>query len=103
GEHEFRVPPLALPPAPDDQSDPQVLLGSPAASLFLQRAEAVEQELHLTPQRARAVAEICRRLDGLPLAIELAAARVRLLPPEAMVERLDRWLELLTGGRRDAP
>ncbi len=103
GEHEFRVPPLALPPAAEDQPDPQALLGFPAASLFLQRAEAVEREFHVTPQRARAVAEICRRLDGLPLAIELAAARVRLLPPEAMVARLDHRLELLTGGRRDVP
>jgi predicted ATPase/DNA-binding CsgD family transcriptional regulator len=103
GEHEFRVPPLALPPAAEDQPDPQVVSRFPAVSLFVQRAAAVEQDFHLTPQRAGAVAEICRRLDGLPLAIELAAARVRVLPPEAMLARLGRRLELLTGGRRDAP
>ena len=103
GEHQFRVPPLAAPPAAIDEQDPQVLHGFPAASLFVQRAAAVEQEFALTPQRVRAVAEICRRVDGLPLAIELAAARVRVLSPEAMVERLDRRLELLTAGRRDAP
>jgi predicted ATPase/DNA-binding CsgD family transcriptional regulator len=103
GEHEFRVPPLALPPETADSTDLQALLGFPAATLFLQRAQAVEPALDLTPERARAVAEICRRVDGLPLAIELAAARVRLLSPEAMLERLGRRLELLTGGRRDAP
>jgi predicted ATPase/DNA-binding CsgD family transcriptional regulator len=103
GEHEFHVPPLAFPPAAGDGADPELLLGFPAAVLFWQRAEAVERGLELTPQRARAVAEICRRVDGLPLAIELAAARVRLLSPEAMVGRLGRRLELLTGGRRDAP
>jgi non-specific serine/threonine protein kinase len=103
GEHEFHVPPLALPPAAGDGSDPQALLAFPAAVLFWQRAEAVGRGLELTPERARAVAEICRRLDGLPLAIELAAARVRLLSPEAMVGRLGHRLELLTGGRRDAP
>ena len=84
GEHEFHVPPLALPPAAEDQPDPWAVSRFPAVSLFVQRAAAVEQDFHLTPQRAGAVAEICRRLDGLPLAIELAAARVRVLPPEAM-------------------
>ena len=103
GEHEFRVPPLALPPAAEDQPDPRAVSRFPAVSLFVQRAAAVEQDFHLTPQRAGAVAEICRRLDGLPLAIELAAARVRVLPPEAMLARLGHRLELLTGGRRDAP
>jgi predicted ATPase/DNA-binding CsgD family transcriptional regulator len=103
GEHEFRVPPLELPPAAEDQPDPQAVSRFPAVSLFVQRAAAVEQDFHLTPQRGAAVAEICRRLDGLPLAIELAAARVRVLPPEAMLARLGHRLELLTGGRRDAP
>ena len=100
GEHEFRVPPLAAFPANDDD-DPRSL--SPAASLFVARAKALDQDFELTPRCARAVAEICRRLDGLPLAIELAAARVRVLPPEAMVKRLDNRLALLTAGRRDAP
>ena len=103
GEHQFRVPPPPASPAAIDEQDPQALHRFPAASLFVQRAAAVEHEFALTPQRARAVAEICRRVDGLPLAIELAAARVRVLSPEAMVERLDRRLELLTAGRRDAP
>jgi predicted ATPase/DNA-binding CsgD family transcriptional regulator len=102
GEHEFHVQPLVLPPEAGDGVDPQALLRSPAAELFLQRAEAVGPGLDLTPQRARAVAEICRRVDGLPLAIELAAARVRLLTPEALVGRLGHRLELLTGVRRDA-
>ena len=103
GEHEFRVPPLAAPQTSEAGRDPQSLTRFPAVSLFVQRARAVQQEFQLTPEGVGAVGEICRRLDGLPLAIELAAARVRLLPPEAMVARLDRRLELLTGGRRDAP
>jgi non-specific serine/threonine protein kinase len=88
GEHEFRVPPLEA---------------AAAASLFAQRAQAVDQAFTLTSDNADAIGEICRRLDGLPLAIELAAARIRLLGPDAMVERLDNRLELLTSGRRDAP
>jgi non-specific serine/threonine protein kinase len=103
GEHEFRVPPLTSPQASEAGRDPQALARFPAVSLFVQRAQAVQQEFELTPERVGAVGEICRRLDGLPLAIELAAARVRLLPPDAMVARLDQRLELLTGGRRDAP
>ncbi len=103
GERQFRVPPLTPPPAGEDPADHQALSRFPAVELFVQRAQDAEQDFVLTPQRARAVAEICRRLDGLPLAIELAAARVGLLSPEAIVVRMDHRLELLTGGRRDAP
>ncbi len=103
GERLFRVPPLVSPPASVDPPQPQALMAFPAAALFVARAQAVDHEFELTPRGARAIGEVCRGLDGLPLAIELAAARVRLLSPEAMVARLDHRLELLTGGRRDVP
>ena len=88
GEHEFSVPSLA-----DDE----------AAELFVARAQAAKPDFAVSEQNAAAVAELCTRLDGLPLAIELAAARTKLLPPAAMLSRLGNRLELLTGGRRDAP
>ncbi|HMA32918.1 MAG TPA: tetratricopeptide repeat protein [Chloroflexia bacterium] len=101
-EHDFPVPPLALPdlaslPAPDQ------LAAYPAVELFTTRAVAVKPGFGLTAENAAAVAEICHRLDGIPLAIELAAARVRLLPPQAMLARLTSRLRLLTGGSRDLP
>jgi tetratricopeptide (TPR) repeat protein len=74
-----------------------------AVALFIQRAVAVKSDFAVTDQNAAAVAEICARLDGLPLAIELAAARVKLLPPEAILSRLDRRLALLSSGARDLP
>jgi predicted ATPase/serine/threonine protein kinase len=102
GEHEFPVPPLAL---PDLKSSPplEVLSRLPAVALFVARAQAVKHEFALTKENAPAVAAICARLDGLPLAIELAAARIKLLSPSAMLARVDSRLNLLTGGARDLP
>jgi predicted ATPase/class 3 adenylate cyclase len=100
-EREYPVPPLALPPAIGVPLEH--LLQYEAVRLFLERAQAVRGGFALTPETAPAVAEITRRLDGLPLAIELAAARVRLLPPAALLARLEKRLPLLTGGPRDAP
>ncbi len=102
GEYEFPVPPLAL---PDLKSIPplEVLSRLPAVALFVERAQAVKREFALTRENASAVAAICARLDGLPLAIELAAARIKLLPPSAMLARLESRLNLLTGGARDLP
>ena len=102
GEHEFLVPPLPIPPAAAD-ADPAGLLGYASVGLFVERAHAADPGFELTDRNAVAVAEICRRLDGLPLAIELAAARVRLLPPQALLARLDQRFSLLTGGARDLP
>ena len=87
GEHEFPVPPLPVPPAGIGR-DPADLQRYASVSLFVERAHAVAPGFALTDQNAEAVAEICRRLDGLPLAIELAAARVRMLPPQALASRL---------------
>ena len=102
GEHEFPVPPLAL---PDPKSNPplEVLSRLPAIELFVERAQAVKHQFALTKENAPAVAAICSRLDGLPLAIELAAARIKLLSPSAMLIRLESRLSLLTGGARDLP
>ncbi|MDP8922072.1 MAG: tetratricopeptide repeat protein [Chloroflexota bacterium] len=102
GEHEFPVPPLAL---PDPKRPPPVeaLSQYAAVRLFIERAAAVKPDFAISNENAPAVAEICARLDGLPLAIELAAARVRVLPPLAMLRRLERRLPLLTGGARDLP
>jgi predicted ATPase len=102
GEHEFPVPPLALPDL-NSISPPEVLSRLPAIALFVERAQAVKREFALTRENAPAVAAICARLDGLPLAIELAAARIKLLPPSAMLARLESRLNLLTGGARDLP
>jgi predicted ATPase/serine/threonine protein kinase len=102
GEHEFPVPPLAL---PDSRSMPpfEVLSQYPAIALFVQRAVAAKPDFELNRQNAPAVTEICARLDGLPLAIELAAARVKVLSPSSMRTRLASRLQLLTGGARDLP
>jgi predicted ATPase len=102
GEHEFPVPPLPVPPA-GAASDPADLQQYASVSLFTERARAADPGFELTSGNAGAVAEICRRLDGLPLAVELAAARVRLLPPQALASRLDERFSLLTGGARDLP
>jgi predicted ATPase len=102
GEHEFPVSPLAL---PDSRSIPavEVLSQYPAVALFVQRAVAAKPDFALNRENAAAVAEICARLDGLPLAIELAAARVKVLSPASMLTRLANRLQLLTGGARDLP
>jgi predicted ATPase/class 3 adenylate cyclase len=102
GEQEYPVAPLELPDATDSLSAEQ-LLGSDAVVLFVDRARAVVPGFALTDANARAVVEICRRLDGLPLAIELAAARLRILSPEALLERLAHSLDILSGGARDLP
>ena len=101
GEHEFPVLPLPL-PAPSS-SDPDEIDRNAAVQLFMQRANEVQPGLALSDSTRNVVAEICRRLDGLPLAIELAAARVKVLPPAALLARLDRRLPLLTGGAHDLP
>ncbi len=101
-EHEFAVPPLEL-PDPAHISELAALARAPSVALFLQRAQAVKPEFQLTTTNAGAVAEICVRLDGLPLAIELAAARMKLLSPQALLARLGRRLAMLTGGARDVP
>ena len=106
GEHEFPVPPLALPRRTEDAGhllDVETLGSFSAVALFVERARAVRPGFTLTDDNAAAVAEICRRLDGLPLAIELAAARCNVLTPQAMLRRLDHRLRLLTDGARDAP
>ncbi len=102
GEHEFPVPPLAL---PDSRSMPSVdvLSKYPAVALFVQRAVAAKPDFELNRENAPAVTEICARLDGLPLAIELAAARVKVLSPSSLLTRLASRLQLLTGGARDLP
>ncbi len=102
GEHPYPVPPLAVPPA-DAIPSAASLAGSEAVRLFVTRAAEARPEFVLTDANAATVAGICRQLDGLPLALELAAARVRVLPPEALLARLDRRLSLLTGGPRDQP
>ncbi|KAA0255349.1 MAG: protein kinase [Acidobacteria bacterium] len=99
-EREVRVPPLPLPP---EGSGAEVALRSPAVALFAARARAARPGFELTEENAGVVGEICRRLDGLPLAIELAAARVRLLSPEALLSRLARPLDLLASAARDLP
>ena len=102
GEKEYPVPPLAL-PDPTVLPPLEVLTQYEAVRLFVDRARAVKADFEITNESAPAVAEICARLDGLPLAIELAAARVRLLPPQKMLQRLGNRMKLLKGGARDLP
>jgi predicted ATPase/DNA-binding CsgD family transcriptional regulator/DNA-binding XRE family transcriptional regulator len=99
GEHVFVVPPLSR-----SSSEPEGFdINTDAVRLFVARARAANATVDFTPQRLQVVAEICDRLDGLPLAIELAAARTRVLSPEALLTRLDRQLSILTGGAVDQP
>jgi predicted ATPase len=102
GEREFQVPPLERPQA-ENESALETLIENESVILFVERARAVHPNFVLTKDNASFVAEICRRLDGLPLALELAAARIKLLQPQAILARLDDKLKLLTGGARDLP
>ncbi|MFQ5874043.1 MAG: tetratricopeptide repeat protein, partial [Dehalococcoidia bacterium] len=104
GEHEFSVPPLGL-PEPDDRRSLAIerLTQYEAVRLFIERVVAVKPDFEVTRENGPTIAEICARLDGLPLAIELAAARIKLLSPQALLERLGSRLKLLTGGARDLP
>ena len=102
-EHEYPVPPLGLPDFADGLPGAAALSRCEAMALFVERARAAKPGFRLDEENAPAVAEICVRLDGLPLAIVLAAARVKVLAPRAMLERLHRRLEVLVGGARDAP
>ena len=102
GEQVFAVPPLALPDR-IHVPDLAALSQYEAVALFIARAQAVKPAFQVTNANAPAVAELCVRLEGLPLAIELAAARITLLPPAALLSRLGRRLQMLSGGARDAP
>src|SRR5947208_3202605 len=102
GEQEFVIPPLAV-PDPKHLPDLVTLSHYEAVALFITRTQAIKPDFQLTHTNARAVAEICLRLDGLPLAIELAAARGKLFPPQALLARLEKPLVVLTSGARDLP
>ncbi len=101
GEQEYPVPPLSLPSV--EAVSIQDVTRSEAGSLFVQRAQMMQPHFEVTGENAPAIAHICARLDGLPLAIELAAARCKLLNPQALLTRLDNRLNALTGGSRDTP
>lgn len=102
GEQTFAVPPLQLPER-HQVPPPDLLIQSEAVRLFVQRARALKPDFAVTSDNAPAVVEICHRLDGLPLAIELAASRIRLLSPQALLARLEHRLPVLTRGARDLP
>jgi predicted ATPase/DNA-binding XRE family transcriptional regulator len=101
-EHTYAVPPLAV-PDPGPLPSLETLIRYDAVRLFVERARAARASFCLTDENAPAVVEICRRLDGLPLAIQLAAARTRLFPPKALLGRLESRMDVLTGGARDIP
>ena len=101
-EREFIVPPLS-PPSGELLSSFETIKENDAVQLFTERAQAVDPEFELTEENGRSVAEICGRLEGLPLAIELAAARTRILSPSEIMAKLDSRLKFLTGGARDLP
>jgi predicted ATPase/class 3 adenylate cyclase len=103
GEHLYPVPPLGLPEIDGRRWTPQELARYEAVQLFVERAQAVRPDFELTEENGEAIAELCLRLDGLPLAIELAAARIRLFSPHALRQRLGSRLQLLRGGARDLP
>jgi predicted ATPase/class 3 adenylate cyclase len=101
-EHEFSVPPLDV-PDPNHLPEPKILAHTAAVVLFLQRAQAVQPAFHLTNANARSVATLCAHLDGLPLAIELAAARMKLFSPQSLLARLHQRFIGLASATRDAP
>jgi predicted ATPase len=101
-EREYPLAPLELPP-PSDQASTESLMSYPSIALFVERARMTRGSFELTPENAGAVAAVCRRLDGLPLALELAASRLKLLSPEALLERLEHALQVLTSSPRDIP
>src|SRR6266481_1281207 len=102
GEYEFSVPPLSL-PDPHHLPGHEQLLQYAAVALFVERAQMVKPQFVLSEDNAAAIAQICIQLDGLPLSLELAAARSKLLSPQALLGRLNHRLAVLTGGRQDAP
>lgn len=102
GEYEFPVPPLVL-PDPQRHEAVEIVALYPSVMLFVQRAEAIKPAFQLTNTNVHTIAQLCVRLDGLPLAIELAAAHIKVLPPLALLARLEHRLELLTGGAQDLP
>lgn len=103
GEHEFLVPPLALPPVKPYPDDPALLGQYAAVALFMQRARAIKPDFQCTQADMPIIAEICTRVDGLPLAIELAASRIKLFPPQTLLTMLKRPLQLLSSKIQDAP
>ncbi|MGZ8511942.1 MAG: ATP-binding protein, partial [Candidatus Limnocylindria bacterium] len=102
GEQEYAVPPLPMPDPSEVPADRSIVRFA-APALFRERARHVKPDFDITDENAQAVAEVCWRLDGLPLAIELAAARIRILSPQAMLARLSSRLDLGAGGSRDLP
>ena len=102
GEYEFKVPPLDL-PDPQKQHTENSLAQYASVSLFVQRANAVKNDFKLTDENAPTIVKICEKLEGLPLAIELAAARIKILPADELLARLDNQLKFLTGGAKDLP
>jgi predicted ATPase/class 3 adenylate cyclase/Tfp pilus assembly protein PilF len=102
GEHEYPISPLSLPNS-SELPPLEALSQYPAIELFVQRAQAIKPDFVITRETALAVTEICRRLDGLPLAIELAAARVKVLSPQGILAQMNHRLQFLTGGARDLP
>lgn len=102
GEHEFAVQPLAT-PDPKQTLSVEALTHFAAIELFRQRAQSIRPDFTINHENAKAIAEICYRLDGLPLAIELAAARLKIFSPQAILARLEKRFELLKGGARDMP
>jgi predicted ATPase/DNA-binding CsgD family transcriptional regulator len=103
GEQEFPVSPLALPDPVQLPDRTEALVQYAACALFVQRAQAIKLDFQVTEANVRFIAEVCIRLDGLPLALELAAARTRLLSPQALLARLEHRLDVLTGGARNLP